>query len=169
MSQTTCLLVRIPASPCTHANVLLLMHQTPSNPTLRIIYRENAILKVRRAMQNSKLCSHQPNDNLTSFSCPKSSSSSSAQALCSIPRPDLFALTALGVVEDVRSGGLGSVGAFSLIGSRIGECIRPGELVGNWDECRGEGEQIELSEGTLLCSALRWSRLTASAERLYSS
>ena len=112
---------RVPMLICAHTNA----SNHPLCFPLSIIYRRTLkTLKVRRAMYAKWPISsqHHPNVNFTSFSLPKSSSSSSAQALCSICNPGMFVRALLGIVEEYRRGDFGGVGA-SVVGSRSGEGI----------------------------------------------
>ena len=112
---------RVPMLTCTHTNAS--NHSSRFPPS--IIYRRRLKTpKVRRAMYTKWPISSQrhPNVNFTSFSLPKSSSSSSAQALCSTCEPGMVVSALLGIVEEDRSGGCGGIGA-SVIGSRRGEGI----------------------------------------------
>ena len=120
--------VRGSASRC-RVPMLTRTHTNASNHSLcfppSIIYRRRfGTLKVRRAMYAKWPISSQrhPNVNFTSFSLPKSSSSSSAQALCSVCEPGMIVPALLGIVEEDRRGGCGGIGA-SVIGSRRGEGI----------------------------------------------
>ena len=72
----------------------------------------NLKVLVRRAnVENNHRLHYYPNVNLTSFSRPKPSSSSSsfAQALCSIPRPLIFVSAPLGAVKEEEEDGNGGL------------------------------------------------------------